>query len=154
MGGDDREGVATGEAGLSQAVGVQAVALGAHDGDGDVDEGHARHGEGAGAHGVGAHGGGVGHVFGADGLHDDDAERKRREGVERVIALQEAGEERPVGIGARDGDARDGLQGVDERRHKNDAQQYQEERVEELAQHVHDFGGLEREEQHKKEKRE
>ena len=154
MRGDDREGVASGEAGLGQAVGVQAVALGAHNGDGDVDEGHARHGEGTGAHGVGTHGGGVGHVFGADGLHDDDAERKRCEGVERVIALQEAGEERPVGTGARDGDARDGLQGVDKRRHKNDTQQYQEERVEELAQHVHDFGGLEREEQYKKEERE
>ena len=80
----------------------------------------------------------------ADDLHDDDAECEACQRVHRVIAAEEACEERLRGIGGIGCDVRDMRRGAQHGDHNQNRKEQQKQRIQDLADGCEDLAGEER----------
>ena len=132
------------------AVSAKGSALGSDQGDKEVNEAHKQAAENPRLGGVHGHPARLGDPMAADHLDHHNAEGQPRQGVQGVVALQEAGEEgaAPGGVALCGNHLGGGGYGINQGGDHQGKQEHQEHRIQNLADPGHDPAGLQGEQQH------
>ena len=134
------------------AHGEEPPALGAHNGDHQVDEGHEQAAEQAGKNGVLGHRVGFFHPQVPDGVDHHDAESQAGQGVHGLVALPEAAEKGAGGVGVHGLHPLDGPHGRDQGPDHQNPQEAEEEGIENFSHPGENLAGPEGKGQHGGEK--